>query len=193
MKTRDPRVEHTHKVVIQAAVDLLVEEGFERITIDRVAERSGVARSTIYRNWSDRPHLLMDAFRSVCPTSEPPDTGSLAGDLRELGLELAHGLAAEQWGSMIVSLTGAAGHDPRLREAHLEFSEGRRARLRTVMGQALARGELSPEADVETAMPRFIGALFHRKLFTDEPLDEAFVQRLVDATVRELTGSPPAA
>lgn len=103
----DPRIERTQALVVEAAAELLAERGFERITIDGIAERSGVARSTIYRHWPDRADLLGRAFGVVCSVEWTDDHGTLAADLRHKATMLADGLTNQAWGRMLPSLVGA--------------------------------------------------------------------------------------
>ncbi|HUW03212.1 MAG TPA: TetR/AcrR family transcriptional regulator [Acidimicrobiales bacterium] len=185
--TVDPRVERTRAVVLEAAAELLATDGFERVTIDAIAERSGVARSTIYRNWPDRPHLLIEAFETLCEVIDPPDSGDLSADLRGVGEVLARGLSSEAWGRSLPSLIGAASQDDELRAAQLAFNAQRRATVEAVVVRAADRGEVDPDADIELAILRFASSFFFTRLFTDLELDDDFINRVVAATVAELT------
>lgn len=175
----DPRTERTRETVLAAAAELLADRGFERVTIDGLAERSGVARSTIYRNWPERAQLLAQAFAVMCPHHAEVDEGSLEADLRLIGTTLAQGLAHEDWGRALPSLIAAADHDADLREASVAFTGERRAALRSVLVRARERGEVRPEADLDQAVRRFSGPFFYARLISREPLDEAFVEAQV--------------
>lgn len=187
MTAVDPRVERTREVVLAAAADLLAEEGFERATIDGIAERSRVARSTIYRNWPDRGELFADAFQQVCTVHEIDDHGSLADDFRALGQALRCGLTEDAWGRMIPSLVGAAEHDDELADAHRTFSARRRQEAVALVDRAKARGEVADHVDAEPAVERFAAGFFFRRLFVRQPIDDAFIDRQVEALVRDLT------
>lgn len=175
----DPRIERTHQVVLAAAVELLADQGFERVTIDGLAERSGVARSTIYRNWPDRAQLLAEAFAAMCPVHGAVDLGSLEADLRAVGTGLAQGLAREGWGLALPSLIAAADHDPDLRTAYVTFTGGRRAALRETLARAQERGEVGRHVDLDQAATRFAAPFFYARLISREPLDDAFVEAQV--------------
>lgn len=182
----DPRIERTHALVVEAAAELLAEEGFERITIDGIAERSGVARSTIYRHWPDRAELLGKAFDIVCTTHEAPDLGSLVADLRYKVSQLAYGLTEETWGRMLPSLIGAAEHDDDLKRALLAFNAQRRAEALEVVQRAVDRGEVDGDLDLRGALERFISPFFLRRIMTDEPVDDALVERQLRSICDEL-------
>lgn len=185
----DPRIERTRAVVVDAAAELLAEEGFERITIDGIAEQCGVARSTIYRHWPDRADLLGQAFSVVCSVEHTPDHGTLAADLRHKTTLLARGLTEERWGRMLPSLIGASAHDEDLQRALTEFNAKRRAEMRELFERAVERGEITGELDLEAATERLVGPFFLRRLMTEQPLDEEFVERQVRLGCEEL-GAP---
>lgn len=185
----DPRVERTHALVVAAAAELLADEGFERITIDGIAERSGVARSTIYRHWPDRADLLAQAFGVVCSVEPTGDHGSLVGDLRHKVGMLAHGLNEETWGRMLPSLIGAAEHDDDLRRALLRFNGDRRAETIELLERAVTRGEIDGDQDLAGALERFIGPFFFRRVMTHQPIDDEFIERQLRAVTAEL-GAP---
>ncbi len=185
----DPRVARTHAVVLEAAASLLAEDGFERVTIDAIAERSGVARSTIYRNWPDRATMLVEAFETMCEFVPVHPTRAIwPTDLRGVAQVLAGGLSNEAWGRSLPSLIGAASHDPELREAQLAFNLRRRAAVEEVVQRAVARGEVSPHADIELAIIRFASSFFFAHLLTDLELNDDYIERVVAATVAELSG-----
>lgn len=184
----DPRTERTRTAVLDATAALLCEEGFERITIDSIAARSDVARSTIYRNWPDRQSLLIQGFEALCAFPDVPDSGSLRQDLDALADHLSHGLTQEAWGRVLPSLIGAAQHDPDLEIAAQRFKKGRREAAVAVVRRAVDRGDVDPDRNIELIMIRFAASFFFTHLFTDIPLDEAFVRQVVSLTMTELTG-----
>lgn len=179
----DPRVAHTRAVVLDATVTILGECGFERLTVEAVAERSGVARSTIYRNWPDRSQLLIDAFETMCAFPAIPDLGSMEAELRFLARELSDGLHGVGWASALPSLVGAAHHDPTLTEAQRLFSERRRAATGAIFERAAVRGELTTERDPGELAEFFAARFFFRFLMTRAPIDDAFIDSQIDAVL----------
>lgn len=190
-QSTDPRIERTRRVVVAAAAELAAEGGFARTTIDAVAERSGVARSTIYRHWPDRADLFAEAFDVVCSVPDAPDLGSLCADLRLKARHLAHGLSHETWGRILPSLVGAADHDDDLGRALRTFTSQRRAESLELVHRAVARGEIDgdPGVDLAGALERFVAPLFFRRLMTDLPIDDALVERQLRAICADL-GAP---
>jgi AcrR family transcriptional regulator len=180
---RHGRSEQARQSVLLAADDLLVEKGFAALTIEGIAARAGVAKQTIYRWWPSKTDVLMDAFiQDSAEDLEPQDTGSLAGDLREYLTRLAAYLTESDAGAVFRALTGQAQHDPalaaRLREEHLTHQ---RARDRRPLERAVARGELSPDADLDVLVDRLVGPIYYRVLVTGEPVGPALVEALIEA------------
>jgi len=179
----DPRVAHTRAVVLEATVAILADSGFERLTVEAVAERSGVARSTIYRNWPERSQLLIDAFKSMCAFPEIPDLGSMEAELRFLASELSSGLQDVGWASALPSLVGAAHHDPALTEAQRLFSERRRAATGVIFERAAVRGELSSDRLPGELAEFFAARFFFRFLMTRSPIDDDFIDSQIRAVL----------
>ena len=172
----DPRVERTRRVVIEATASLLTDEGFGRVTIDAIAEASGVARSTIYRNWPDRADLLVDAFTEVCAIGPTPTSGRIADDFRAKARQLVHGLHHEAWGRILPSIVAAAAHDDEVREALVRFNEERRTEAVAMVERAVEQGQLAAPDDARRPLERFISGFFFRYLFAHAALDDEFVE-----------------
>lgn len=175
----DPRIAHTRAAVIDVVAELLSEAGFERLTVEAVAERSGVARSTIYRHWPERADLLIEGFQLLCGDALAPDTGALDSDLRAFGSELAQGLTGTTWGRALPSLVGAVAHDADLQRAQQEFSAARRRTLGDIFGRAIERGELPAGASVEDLAELFAAPFFARRLLWGGDIDENLVERQI--------------
>lgn len=184
----DPRVVRTREVVLAAAVEVLTDVGFERVSIDAIAERSGVARSTIYRNWPDRDKLLAEAFQQAHGKAAPriETTGELRSDLRQLADALVGSLTSDAWACTVPSLIGAAIHGESIRDLAASFSEDRRKEARQVLTVAAGRGEIGLTDQIDSALERFVAPFFVRRLVSQLPLDEGFVETQVEATLAQL-------
>ncbi len=178
----DPRVERTRAAVLEATADLLLEVGCERMTIDQLACRSGVARSTIYRNWSDRSALVIEAVDRVAAMPEPPDSGTLEGDLSVMADRLATNLTEGPLGRLLPSLVGAASADPELARRLHGLSDARFETTRKVFERAVVRGEIGP-ADLDGRIERFLAPFFTRRLLYSWELDDAFRRAQVEAAL----------
>jgi AcrR family transcriptional regulator len=186
----DPRVARSRAAVLASCAELLTEEGFGGVTIEGVTARSGVAKTTIYRHWPNRPALLVDAFRSMACPRPAPGTGDLRRDLVGMAGALAGELDAAPWAAILPSLAAEARRDPELRALHREFMAERRAPLLEVLRGAMARGELRTDVDPALAASLVAGPLFYRRYVSLEPLDEpGLPERVVDAALLGLRAS----
>ena len=179
----DPRVAHTRLIVLDATVAILAERGFERLTVEAVAERSGVARSTIYRNWPDRRDLLTDGFERMCSFEEIPDLGSMEAELRFVADQLATSLNNDAWAQALPSLIGAAHHDAGLTEAQRRFSQRRQAIIGAIFERAAARGEIASDRRAPQLAELFGSGFFFRFLMTRAPIDAEFIDTHVAAVI----------
>lgn len=136
------------RAILDAAVAELTESGYAGLTMDRVAKRAGTNKNAIYRRWPSRAALGIAAYRELLGSDdEPPDTGTLRGDVLALLRAANHRLATPAIGGVLRSLLGAAADDPELMAQLRESSVDAGSHLwLTVLGRAVARGEVSPEA-----------------------------------------------
>ncbi|MGZ5383899.1 MAG: TetR/AcrR family transcriptional regulator [Acidimicrobiia bacterium] len=184
----DPRIERTRKVVLDATVVLIGEVGFGRASIEAIAERSGVARSTIYRHWPDGPELLIDAV--ACKIALIPDsqTGDLRVDLTALLGELAGRLGSPTGGPMMISLIAEASRDPQMAAVYERFTAARFGSVRSILESAIERGDLPPHVDVEQMTEDLVAPLFFRAFIHLSPLDRDFVEHHVDRWIQVYRG-----
>lgn len=184
----DPRVARSKAAVLEAAVELLAEHGYGGASVDRISERSGVAKTTIYRHWPCRADLLLDAFDSLVHKPEPVDTGSLRRDLVEQLTFLADQLRSAKWARILPSLIDAAERDPHLAALARDFAVQRREPLRAILARARQRGELGPEVDLDRAATLLAAPLFFRRLVSREPVTRALVADVVDSALAMFAG-----
>jgi AcrR family transcriptional regulator len=167
--------------ICDATLALLVEVGYDRMSMDAVAARAHASKATIYRRWPGKEELVVDAVRSRGPgLVVPEDTGSLRGDLVETYRSGAHGAGAED-ADLIAGVLRAMRQAPELaRCVRAQVLESRCDVSRTIVGRAVARGELSPDTD-PLLLHEVAGALwFHRILVVGAPVDDDFIAHVVD-------------
>jgi AcrR family transcriptional regulator len=176
----DPRVAVSRERVLTATLDLLTEAGLSGLTIDDVSERSGVAKTTIYRHWSNRNALIVDAcLRMTDGDVERPDTGSLEGDVNAILTDLAELLVTARWSSILPSIVDAAERDPEIAEVHSRLQRWHAAPLRAALERAARRREIPPEADLSAIAAALRGPLYFRRWFSREPINDSFVDLVV--------------
>ena len=185
---RDPRVERTRIAVLDATRDLLAEVGVERTCIEMVAERSGVARSTIYRHWDNKPALVMDALERIRTDDEAEFTGDHEADLREIATKLGEMLRSPA-SRIMADLTAAADRDPQLAELHRTYIDRKRARVMHLIRELQADGRIDPALDPSYVADMFAGPLFYRRYNMGDPMTDEEAQAHVSELLRRST--PP--
>jgi AcrR family transcriptional regulator len=162
-----------------AAVDLLGEAGFARLTMDHVAARAGVSKSSVYLRWPSKVALVTDALQHRArAVPEIPDTGSLPGDMRAFLRGLLRSRAEASRALAGVSSEIAA--DPELREAwHRGLGGMLSGCVRQIVARAAARGELPAGTDVELLSVLPLSLLQSWRLEYREPPGEEAVDRIV--------------
>ncbi|EXU65643.1 TetR family transcriptional regulator [Streptomyces sp. PRh5] len=180
---RHGRSEQARLAVLNAADDLLVEKGFAGVTMEGIATRAGVAKQTIYRWWSTKTDVLMDAFlQDVAEDLTVRDYGDLTRDLRAYLRDLAWFLSASDSGAVFKALTAQAQHDPAFAEDfRSRYLDAQRGRDRLALERAVERGELAPGLDLAAETDQLMGPVYYRVLVTGEPVGQEFTDRLVDA------------
>jgi len=168
--------------LLRATQDLLIEVGFERLTMDAVAQRCGASKATIYRRWPSKVELAVAAAAQLLTTTEVPDSGDLREDLISCGRAYLQpdGRSAELSASLLVS----SRHDAELRQAaHEVLGDPHIALFRSVIVSAVERGAVSADVDVEAIVEVFPSIACQRAVTRGEALHEADVVRVVDAVL----------
>jgi AcrR family transcriptional regulator len=191
---RHGRSEDARRAVLQAADGLLVERGFAGVTVEGVAAAAGVAKQTIYRWWNSKTDILLDAFlEDAAEDLVPEEHGDLAEDLRAHLRRLSRFLSREDAGAVLRALIGHAQHDADFAATlRTHYLDKQRRRDRLPLERAIERGELPADLDVPAAVDRLLGPIYHRVLITGDPVDDAFVEGVVDSFLRGPAGESAA-
>jgi AcrR family transcriptional regulator len=183
-----PRSDEAHQRILEAAYELMNQTGFNDLTIEAIAARAEVGKPTIYRRWSTKAHLVMDAFlAAINPELTFPDSGSVKEDIRLQMQQLVKVLLSPP-GQIIAMLIGGGQTDPELIEAFREnWLMPRRKVASEVFNKGVERGELRSDVDVEVAIDALYSPLFYRFLLRHAPLTEDFVDELADVVMKGLS------
>ena len=181
--TVDERVRRSKAAVLDAAVTLLAESGLSGVSVDEVARRSGVAKTTIYRHWPSREALMLAACATLNTKSVAPDMGSFRDDLQALMRAIVPRLRSDTWASSLLSLLDAAERDPVLTALQVKLHRDSMSGFRQVVERAQTRGELDPAANPAHVVATIIGPLLYRRFVSREPLDNAFVETILARTL----------
>lgn len=181
-----PRVEGgREEEILDATVAVVAELGYDRLTMDAVATAAKASKATLYRRWSTKAELVVDAISRAkgCPLPEDVDTGSLRGDLISMSCG-AGGFTDELPMSVIAGLLTALHRDAELQKAFRErFLAPRQALTNKVYERAVERGEIAPDVDVDllsVTLPAVI--IHHAYILGVEPTDE-LILRVIDNVI----------
>jgi AcrR family transcriptional regulator len=167
------RNERARQAILRSAFDLCLERGYERTTVEAIAERAGVGKQTIYRWWPSKGAVIMDALNDVVgAASDFPDTGDVVADLREQMTSVSALLASPDFGPVYRGVIGAAQSDPELAKTLAgEIIQPRVAACTRRLERAREHGEIRPDADVGVIVELLYGPIYHRLLLHTRPLD----------------------
>jgi AcrR family transcriptional regulator len=179
-----PRSEASRSAIIAAANSLLRTIGLNRMSIEAVAEASGVGKATIYRWWPSKGALALDAYLEAMRAKVVvPDTGDGGEDLRRHARAVIAFYAGKE-GRIFAQLMAEAQSDARLAEAFRErFLSQRRTAVLTIWQRGVARGEFRDDVDADVAMDMIFAPIIYRLLAGHAPLSRSLATGLVDAAL----------
>jgi AcrR family transcriptional regulator len=188
-----PRSETARKAVLAAASELLLDHGLHAVSMDAVAERAGVSKATIYRWWPKKETLALDMLFTEWSAVTPQkfESGVLRSDLIALLGAWTRLSSSRPFGRVVAALLAEARTDPAFSaEYQRRMLEPRRDTARMIFAHAVARGEIPGETRVEVAIDLLYGPLYHRLLHGHAPLDDQFVDDLVEMALRGIQPAP---
>ena len=187
-RPRDPTLDAR---ILDQVLALLASHGYAGLTLDELAARSGVAKTTILRRWPSKAAVAAAGVERLALQSvDVPDSGTLWGDLHAL-LHAAVDTFARGHGQFVPRLLREAGHHPEITDLLFTVIHTRRQAYRRVLALAIARGELAPTEDQELLIDLLIGPIWTRLLITRDPITSEYVDSVVE-TVLVAFGVEPA-
>jgi AcrR family transcriptional regulator len=177
-RTGRPRSPDADAAILGATREALAEQGWGGLTMADVAQRAGVAKTTLYRRWANRNELVVDALAALFDELRLPDHGSLTADIEDVVLQFAGLLERPETKTALMAVIAEATHDDALRRRIRSAIVERQKRL-VVLGRrrAQARGELPPDdgpgdhAQIDLIFDLIAGAVVHRILVSGEAVD----------------------
>jgi AcrR family transcriptional regulator len=165
--------------VLAATLAELAGCGYSGVTLDGVAARAEVHKTTLYRRWRTKEALVLDAMlEEASRTVAVPDTGSLRGDLMELARRSATIQTSPAGEAVVRAVAGEAPGNPHMAAANRRFWADRLTLDRTILRRAVDRGEIA--TDNQPVIEMLLGPLYFRLLVTGGPLDDEFIEGIVD-------------
>ncbi|WP_180357960.1 TetR/AcrR family transcriptional regulator [Streptomyces sp. NP160] len=191
--SEDPRVVRSRAAVVAGAAELLLEDGPGAVTVDAVVQRTGVARSTIYRHFPTSTDVLRAAVDAVLPDSVPaeplaaPGQAPTAHQARAALVRRLHAttdqLATGAWVRALPALLELVARDPSLEEHRAQIIARHREPLEEQLRAVRGAGLLPADADLAVVAARLLGPLFYRRLVSGEPLTHELCDHLVDTVL----------
>ncbi|MER2224302.1 MAG: TetR/AcrR family transcriptional regulator [Rhodococcus sp. (in: high G+C Gram-positive bacteria)] len=172
------RSARVREAVLAATAAELSERGFAAMTIEDIAARSGVHKTTIYRRWSTLSQLVADAAVEISATTVPiPDTGSIESDLREMARSIVALVTSESGGALVAALFSDAVRTPEVARLKREFYSARYELADIVVRRAVERGEISEKVSAADLLAAVAAPIYYRLLVADLPVDRSVADR----------------
>ena len=181
-----PRSPDADEAILGATLAVAGEVGFRGMSMDVVAERAGVSKTTIYRRWSSKEALVLEALRRAINPLDDVDLGSVRADLSTYLTALGERMTGGAISEILPHLIDVAVHDPQLRCQLDDYVSHRRVPLVAILERGVARGEVRSDIDPAIVVDVLLGPYVYRKLLTGAPLDERFVTDLLDLVLPAL-------
>jgi len=186
LRTPRPRVEGAREdEILDATLQLLLEVGYDRLTMDAVATRSRASKATLYRRWEGKPSLVVEAMvrAKQAPSIEQHDTGSLRGDLISTFCG-SHGMAHSDATGILGSVITALASDPEFAALFREaFITPKIKVSQAIYSRAIERGEIRADVDVDIIAPALAGILLHRSIVLGVVPDDTTIERVIDHVI----------
>jgi AcrR family transcriptional regulator len=182
-----PRSEEADRAIIQAALDILASDGYHGLTMEAVAARAGVAKTTVYRRFGSQLDLITELANQVVSPVRRPSTGSLRGDLVAVLREIIGVLEQPLVRRALPRLLAEAREQEELAVTLRRFWNRRRRLTLELLEQAVADGRLSPGRDLEVAADALYGPIYYRYLVTGASLGGDLPDKIVAQVLEGMT------
>jgi AcrR family transcriptional regulator len=183
-----PRAEAREQAILDAALELLMEVGYDRLSMDALAERARAGKATIYRHWSGKAEIVTEAVRRLnCDRSEPPvSTGNLRGDLMAVLHQMSASITTED-AAIIAGVMSAMRTDPELAELiRTQVLDSKRGKFKSIIERAVGRGELPDGSTADLVEELMPAMLINRLVIQGQPVGDEFATHVVDDIVLPL-------
>ena len=180
-----PRSRASHSAVLDAAIALVREIGYDDVTIEGIAERAGVGKATLYRWWPSKELLVVEAIERIIVNIPVPDTGSVRRDLRILLDQTGRLYRDRATAGLLSGLVAAVHRSPRIADAvRVHLVGPRQKAFAAVLARGVARGELRRGLDAALVTDMISGALFYRVLLRGQKVDARVLRGLLDTALK---------
>jgi len=176
-----PRSIHADQAILQATLDLLAEMGYQSMSIEAIASRAGVGKTTIYRRYTSKEELVADAIESLREDLPIPNTGSFWGDMDILINHVAKKIDSPLGRQTLALIISTASSNPQFAKVYqTKYTKLRREAFSTVLERAKSRGEIHQDADIDLIIDLLSGSIYYALVFkpTTESM-ETYMRRTI--------------
>lgn len=182
----DPRADRSRAAALRAAREILVTDGWDAVTQERVAERAGLGRATLYRHWPRVGDLVHDTLEQEIVAVELVPTADLRADLID-HLRLIRAVVAEEGFSRVLgALVDRAERDERVNQIKLDIVTNGTAPIAHRLADAVETGDIRV-GSLAITVGQLVGTLIYRQMFSGEPVDDEVLAALVDDVLARAT------
>ena len=182
-----PRSAEAHQAILDSAISLTREVGFDALAMDAIAARAGVGKATVYRRWRSKESLIAEALGRFARAIPVPDTGSVMEDLLIVMRGTMRMYQEPATAALLSGLVAAMARSAPIAEAvRSGFVATRRRAMRHVLARGIARGELGRRANTTLALDLLSGPLLYRALISGDTIDARMIKSMVAVVLRGL-------
>lgn len=183
------RSARVRSAVLRAFIQELAEVGYPAVSFESVAKRAGVHKTTLYRRWTRPEGLLLEAALEYSGNGvSVPDTGSLKDDLLLVARHVAESLESPAPQAMLRAVVTEAKHNPELADVARTYWRARFRHIGEIVRRGIERGEVSFSIDPDLVIEALTAPMYMRTFVTQEPVDDRFIEALVDLILVAATG-----
>ena len=169
------------QAILRATIELLSEVGYVSLTVAEVASRAGVSKPAIYRRWSQKSQLVVEAMVTQMRPGKDRDSGRTADDLLALAEQLMSLLTQTPFGRVLPGLVAEMADDPVLAASYRDLIiKPNQRQWHAVVAQGIDSGQLSSDTDVDLVINAIAGPLYFSLLITGDPIDPGYARAAVD-------------
>jgi AcrR family transcriptional regulator len=169
-----PRSAAADTAIIRATLEVLVAEGYRALTMEKVRDRAGVGKATIYRRYPSKEDLVRAAVEFIHHELPlPPDTGSLRDDFAAIAADAVASAEAAEWLTFMPRMLAEVAQDADLRAVFYEaLVQPRRSVIEAILRRAIARGEIRADVDIELAVDMIVGPIIYKIVITGGDIEQ---------------------
>lgn len=182
-----PRSVEADHAILQAATELLEEEGFDRLSMEAIAHKAGVGKATLYRRWSSKVELVIDIIGAAIAEFPIPDTGDTRGDLLAMSIRARNMIQGRVGRIMRAVSLELSRHEVLAETVRESLLEPHREALRGVIRRGIARGDLRADVDVDLVLDAMVGTLHYRIQSMGQIPADREAEALVDLILNGVT------